>query len=111
MEADESYFGGREKNKHFHKKLNAGRGAVGKTAVAAVRDRATGQIHAQVVERTNAATLVPFVAGNTEPGAKVYTTRRRRTSGYRTMKRSSMASGSASTGRRTSTAWSRSGAS
>jgi transposase-like protein len=33
VEADEAYIGGKEANKHESKKLKAGRGAVGKTAV------------------------------------------------------------------------------
>ena len=46
VEADESYWGGKEANKHASKKTRAGRGAVGKTPVAGVRDRATGQVDA-----------------------------------------------------------------
>ena len=47
VEADETYVGGLEKNKHEHRKQKAGRGPVGKTAVAGLKDRASGQIRAR----------------------------------------------------------------
>ena len=73
VEAYETYIGGKEGNKHEAKKLRAGRGMVGKTAVAGVKDRDTNQVDAAVVERTDGPTLRQFVHDRTEPSAMVYT--------------------------------------
>lgn len=56
-----------------HKKLRAGRGTVGKTAVAGALDRDSRQVKAQVVERTNRETLQGFVEDNTTESAIIYT--------------------------------------
>ena len=73
VEADETFVGGKEINKHADRKLRAGRGKVGKTPVAGVRDRATGHVSAAVVPDISKATLGPFVASRTAPGATIYT--------------------------------------
>ena len=48
-------------------------GPVGKTVVVGIKDRETNAIRADVVERTDSATLQMFVLDHTKSGAKVYT--------------------------------------
>ena len=74
VEADETHIGGKRKNMPKAKrKALTGRGAVGKAAVAGMKDRDTNRIAARAVENTGGSTLKDFIGEYAAPGATVYT--------------------------------------
>ena len=63
----------RESNKHEPGKLNAGRGAVGKTAVIGARERGSKKVAAKVIDNTTLPTLHRFIRDNVTGGSTVHT--------------------------------------
>ncbi len=73
VEVDEAYFGGLDRNRHEWQ-IQEGRGPKGKTPVVGMKDRATGDVAAEVIDDTpDKHTLQGFVDVNSEVDATVYT--------------------------------------
>ena len=73
VEVDETFIGGKEKNKHGSKKIKGAKGTLGKIPVVGMKDRATNSVKASVISNTDRGTLQGFVTELATPGTKIYT--------------------------------------
>lgn len=72
VEVDETYIGGKNKNRHFDKKVkhSQGRSHIDKTPVFGILQR-NGNVTSMKVEDTKAATIKPIIARYIKPGSTI----------------------------------------
>ena len=73
VEVDEAYIGGLEENKHEWQRASERGERPEKTAVMGAKDRATGQVRAEVIGQVRGGKLRRFARQHTAPGATLYT--------------------------------------
>ena len=71
VEADEVYVGGSESTKHESKKLNKGRGTVGKQSVLGLRQR-SGQVVAKKIPNADSLNIVGNINRHVKIGSTIY---------------------------------------
>ncbi len=72
VEADETYVGGKERNKRAHKKTPGSQGGANKVAVMGILER-NGELRVKIVPDTSARTLKAELTANVAQGANVMT--------------------------------------